>query len=503
MYKTLSHTDELNKFRVVFILDKPLMTPEEVYGAYDYLASKFPEIDPSCCEPARFFYGGIASEEIDYMNVLPTEGLPVREEKVIKKRTEKKAQEIAVVEEIKPVVSIGEVATWKLIRQGNVDEVKKRLSVYGKELHSKVQAMNYLKMLNMRDVLGIKEGYIFDFFHTENSPSASVFRTEEGNYLYKCHSTNAPFTGDIIKVVAKLQKVGYTTALKYLMNVCNITEVMTEDIKTLREQCDIFTALLLSPNLKDEHPAIHNRFYLYKKDIVAILSIFKENVYQDGDDFRSLTWMSVRTLSKQLYNGEERHFNKVIRILNLMCLTNWIDKLSDETIPPVLLEKLKKTQDVTKRDKRSNVFELLTLGDDFFEVLNLQCEAMQQDGFTMRGFSREYVLRSYGEERANMIFPQEKGQALAKNADKFATDMAKIVMKAIEKDGYAIEKDIIAKMQKKWKSKGYTEARFKRCITELLTNYCLERKRLSKDLRARLGVKLPAQSTPTILFKAS
>lgn len=55
MYKTLSHTEELHKFRVVFILDKPLTTVEEVYGAYDFLLKKFPEADQSCKDPSRIF----------------------------------------------------------------------------------------------------------------------------------------------------------------------------------------------------------------------------------------------------------------------------------------------------------------------------------------------------------------------------------------------------------------------------------------------------------------
>lgn len=72
VYKTFSHTDEWERFRVVFFLNKPLKNTNEVALFYQYLASKLPNIDPATKDPARLFYGGTEAIEIDFSNVVDT-----------------------------------------------------------------------------------------------------------------------------------------------------------------------------------------------------------------------------------------------------------------------------------------------------------------------------------------------------------------------------------------------------------------------------------------------
>lgn len=72
-YKTFSHTDEWERFRVVFFLNKPLKNTNEVALFYQYLASKLPNIDPATKDPARLFYGGTEAIEIDFSNVVDTD----------------------------------------------------------------------------------------------------------------------------------------------------------------------------------------------------------------------------------------------------------------------------------------------------------------------------------------------------------------------------------------------------------------------------------------------
>lgn len=201
--------------------------------------------------------------------------------------------------------------------------------------------------------------------------------------------------------------------------------------------------------------------------------------------------ISVRSLSKQLYDGSDSKKDKVSRILNLMCFTEWIDKLDDSQVPPLLLQKLKSNQALAGREKRSNVWELLLLGDDFFETLNSKCEDMAEKGFTMKGFSREYVLRTEGQETADKVYVQDKARGRSKATDKFSEAMQKLIMENVERYGYVVEKDVLAKMQKKYRSKGFSEYKFKQCISEVLDMYALERKRLNKQLREKYSVNLP------------
>lgn len=507
IYKTLSHTSAWEKFRVVFVLDKPLTSLEEVYGAYDFLLDKYPNADKSCKDPSRLFFGGTENIIINLDNLLTADSLPkaVVEKPKLKVVAQPKTK-VERAKEAKPVTPAGGIETWKLMKQGNKEEVAKRLSVYGARVHSKVQAIRLLKSFNMADILGITGSPFNDIFHSEKNPSAGIFKMEDADiYLYKCHSSSHAFTGDIVMVTSKLMGVSYMDALRYLMEVTSIQVEMTEQIRELREQCDIFMDLLLSEDLKENYPAIYGRFNRYKANIVAILTIFKENIYEDEEgNLRSLTWMSVRNLSLRLYGKESRH-STVSQLLNLLAYTNWIEKLDESQIPSELLKKLKTTQEnKDKKEKRSNVFELLTLGDDFFTQLNKQCEVMKEVGFTMKGFSKEYVERTDGKEVADGLYVQDKERKISKVSDAITADIHKIALKMLDKEGIIIEKDLLEKVQKRWKSKGFTERKYKQALSEMLDMYDLKRKRLNKDLKEQFGLtkKFTPTQSPTILMKA-
>jgi hypothetical protein len=507
IYKTLSHTDAWEKFRVVFILDKPLTSLEEVYGAYDYLLNQYQNADKACKDPSRLFFGGTEYIEINMDNTLATEGLPVAVAEAPKQPKLKVVGDSKVEKAIKakPVVASGEIPTYKLMQQGNKEEVAKRLSVYTSKVESKVQATKVLKAINMQELLGIQFNPFFDLFHFEKNPSAGIFKMEGADvYLYKCHSSSQDNTPmDVIKVTSKLLNTTYMEALSYLIDVCNIKVEMSEQVRVLREQCDLFLDLLVSEELKVTYPAINERFWRYKTDIYTILNIFKENIYEDENGaLRSLTWLSVRTLAQKVY-GTDTKKDKVSRLLNLLTYTNWIDKLDESQIPAPLLKKLKETQNANKREKRSNVFELLTLGDDFFNQLNMQCEEMKESGFTMKGFSQEYVVRTHGQEVADAVFVQDKGKKPSKSAEAMVKHIHQVTMTAIETDGYIAVNDILAKVQKKYKSKGYTETKYKQALSEMLDMYGLQKTRLTKDLKERFEItNLPKNASPTILIKA-
>lgn len=502
LYETFSHTDDWDKFRLVFVLDQPLKTIWDVYGAYHFLLNKYPNADVSCKDPSRLFFGGTEYIEINFDNVLNTESIPKLNNEEAKPVVVKPTQ-VEKARQNKP--KSGETPTYKLMKQGDKEAVKARLSVYGCKLPSKVMAVNYLKSINMAEFLGIEYNPFFDLFHYEENPSASIFQMDNSDiWLYKCHSASHPFVGDIILVVSKLLGISYTAAVNYLIEVTGIEIELTENIKAIREQCDLFANILLSEDLKHVYPAVHQRFDRYKQDIISILTIFKENLYEDENgELRSLTWISVRRLSEKLY-GTDRKYEKVNRILNLMTYTEWIDKLDESKIPADLLKKIKATQIAKKRDKRSNVFELLLLGDDFFRQLNKKCEAMQELGFTMKGFSKEYVQRTDGTKKADTVFVQDKDRTVSAKSEAITQDIHKIALRSIKKNGYIIEKDLIKKVQKKWKSKGFTEYKYKQAVSELLQTYGLQRKRLTKELKQEFGItKLSAKSSPAALVRAN
>ncbi|MCZ8533379.1 hypothetical protein [Psychrobacillus psychrodurans] len=58
LYTTFSHSDELHKFRVVFVLDNVLTNYSDFERVMTYLLEKFPQADEKCKDGSRLFYGG-------------------------------------------------------------------------------------------------------------------------------------------------------------------------------------------------------------------------------------------------------------------------------------------------------------------------------------------------------------------------------------------------------------------------------------------------------------
>ena len=496
VYKTFNYTPEWERLRVVFILETPVFKLDNLAEIYKKLLEQYPQADKSCKDCTRIFFGGTEYLEINFNNTLSVSSLEEPQKNAIGMLLQPLRSE-------KPKMNVLPNLREMLSSMRSRDKVRlKELlgTKYSVKLASKAQIIRYLKTIDMKEFFGVYANPFFDFFHKEQAPSSSIFKLDDSEiYLYKCYSENHGFIGDIILVTSKLLDCSYSEALDFLIEITGIEIIYTDKLKELREQCEITMELLLSEDLKSLYPETNQFFWRYKNDIVAILNIFKENVYEDSDgNLRSLTWLSVRNLSYKVY-GNPNKYVKISRILNLLVYTNWLDKLDEDKIPKELLRKLKEHQNISKFEKRSNVFELLLLGGDFLQELNNQCIEMSNEGFTMKALSQEYVARTHGSTKANKVFVQDKNKTPTKKSNNFYTYSTTIALEEIEKNGYVIEKELMAKIKKRY-SKTYTELKYKKCLGELLTAYNLERVRLTKKIKTELNIThLNPKSMPIIL----
>lgn len=79
LYKTFSYSEDLEKFRVVFFLDKPLTSNAQIRAVYEFLMNKYPTADKATKDSARLFLGGLGAIEIDYRNKLDISGICLTE----------------------------------------------------------------------------------------------------------------------------------------------------------------------------------------------------------------------------------------------------------------------------------------------------------------------------------------------------------------------------------------------------------------------------------------
>lgn len=193
IYRTFSDLfSEVDKFRVVFHLDKMISVNSEIEEVYRRLFELYPQADTSIGQTSRMFFGSNTGYEvIDWDNNLDTSKLlEIRNTDISK---EVKAISGEIIDE--------SIANYELLKLGRYDIVKDKLgNNYKQEFPDDYNAMNYFKSLDMREFLELSdENPFYDIFHEEVNPSASVFYAEEyGIYLYKCFSASNKYCGNIM-----------------------------------------------------------------------------------------------------------------------------------------------------------------------------------------------------------------------------------------------------------------------------------------------------------------
>lgn len=507
IYTTFSHTEGHHKFRVVFFLENKLTNNEQVLEVYNKLFEMFPTADVNCKDSSRLFFGGKSYTEINFNNRLNVntivdlpEGSPIAE----------RQEQLELAVDNTKVEDVNIKPTWWLIRHGHDDLVKARLSKYKATTHHQATAMEYVKSLNMGEVLDLPTERNFnDLFTEDANPSANVYKLEDSEvWLYTRHSSDESkrFTGSLIQVVQKLKKTHFIGALMYLIEVMDIDFKATKEIQRLINEIEIYSALLLSSDLKKTYPHVAKIFKdgrtNYASDVVQILQIAKNNVVEIDGEIRMISQLSVRELAERIH-GTDKKKNRVSKVLNLMSTTDWIDKLSAEDLPEAIKTKLVEYQEANNRKYRKNVIEFKYLGSDFFGQLNNKCEVMLDKGFTAKAtLTKEGLQNTFNETEANKVFNQDTERKISKLSRNVETEAVHFIMESIEAKGYVEEKAVIKHLSN-FIGKSLSDYKFKQLRSKITEGYGLERVRLNKTLKKEFAVsdKYAQTQAPSIFKK--
>lgn len=520
IYTTFSHTEGHHKFRVVFFLENKLTNNEQVLEVYNKLFNMFPTADVNCKDSSRLFFGGKSYTEINFNNRLDAntivdlpEGSPIQE------RTEafKEVKKTKSITKNNKVVSItdnqtadGTIPTYQLIRVdkkekdeklasakqlANDAEVKRRWKQYGFDTENSSSALKGIKEIDMRELLGLPStGNFHDIFTADSNPSANIQKVKDGvTYLYFRASSDPSkqFTGDIIKVVQKLRGCNFMTALHYIIDMMGITFGQSEEVKRIQEKINIFTTTLRSDDLKESYPNMYHIFerFGYGPEIERLLNIISQSVVEKDGKTQIISQFSARELSQMMYKTPDKE-KKVKKYLNLLSLTDFVNKLQDHEIDENLLNKLEEYKERKSNDYRKNIVSIEEYGDDFLEDGERKCGELRQFKFTIKeGLTREWILRHIGKEKADEVFPQDTKRTISKQNQKIYDLCVQFAVEEVQNKGFVTEQDVIRKISRTKKIKvASAEFKWKQLRNELCEAYGLEITPLNKDLKKEFQV---------------
>lgn len=512
IYRTFSDKNsEVDKFRVVFHLDKLVTSNKEIEAIYQSLFIKYPQADTSVGQTSRLFFGSNSGYEvIDWDNRLDTTKLAeVRNTDISK---EVKAISVEMIDDSIP--------NYELLKLGRYDIVKEKLgNNFAGDFPDGIVAGNYFKSLDMRELLELPEGNPFmDIFHEEENPSASVFlNTEYDIYLYKCFSKTSPFQGDIIRVVGKLLGLNsYTKIVEVLINITNSNISWNSEIGEARLNALELQKALEKNTLNLNFPELNTYLSRYRREISILLDLIFDYTYVDKQtgEVKYMNFLSIKSYTKLVkdnlgYNISE---GKMWNILNVVTVTELIHKVETNKIPKGIFDDL-----IDKQKKDSEQIRTSNVYIPTIDIQNAQAiaEKMVQNRVTISGLGYELVYRLFGEEKARRDFPQaytpleEKGlitmskqnKNLPKSSIALEKAAVKILVIELETKGYVFESELISKLAKNRRMKAMdTKKRYEKIRADIYKKYDISRERLTKDLYRDLGV-VEKYSPKVILFR--
>ena len=517
IYRTFSDLfSEVDKFRVVFHLDKLVTENQEIEQIYQALFKKYPQADSSVGQTNRMFFGSNNGYEvIDWENRLDTTKLV-------------EVRNINISKEVKAIsgeMIDDSIPNYELLKLGRYDIVKEKLGdSYKQEFPDDYNALNYFKSLDMREFLELPEDNpFFDIFHKEDNPSASVFYAEEhGIYLYKCFSASNKYCGNIISLLERYLKISSIEVVNLLVELTGSTVTNTSQLGQSKFNAQKFKKELQSGELKQTYPELYQYFSKYQVEIPIILDFMYDYVYMDDNgELRYLNYYSIKNLAKQLAritNQKKVSLDRTRKILYHMIVTEIVKKQPEAEIPKEIMKNiiLEQKKDATKL-RTSNVYTPTNLTDENTAVSEGIAKVLRENKVTVGSLSYELVYRLFGEEKANQDFPQsyqplieqkkikmsKTDNNLSQASEKLEKSAVSIIMREIEEKGYVYEKDVISKVAKARRLKVRdTAERFKKLRADIYNKYGLNTCRLTKELYNQLEIK-EKYSSKNVIYKVN
>ncbi|MED0994364.1 hypothetical protein P4T34_02550 [Bacillus mobilis] len=494
IYTTFSHKEEKHKFRVVFVLDKPIYRVSEFERIISALMDEYPQADNHCKDCTRLFFGGKKIIELNYGNRLKVDDFlklsPDSFDRTDKNIPIYPAKNKKQLKSSKHQGYNDKAENVQLIQQRNIKELQKRIHTEPMVIHNKYEVSNFLKKQDLREYLGITtKGNFIDVFHDENNPSASIYESNRGNghQLYKCFSTSSPFTGTILEITERLLKCSMIEAKAFLMELYQVEIYESEQQKELKEELDIYKELLQSDDLEEMYPNFYKVFnrYGYLEDMYILLDLVKEYL-PAGNDKRLLFYHSLETISKKLGRSKSVTHTRI----NFLTFFEFLSKLDKNEIPKELYEiqlnsKRKKGHKYLNSTYTINIFSF-----DFFNMLDKKCALWIAKGCTTKTVNYEGILRNFGREEADRVFPQDKGKIIISLSKEVVSMIHRTTLELIESYGWTTEQEVLEKVRLYFKGQQkFKEKQFKICFGELLDGYDLERIRLNKELKEKLKIE--------------
>lgn len=487
--KSIRYSENLEKFKIVFLLKEAITDYNEMQAVYRYLQEQMPWCDNSVDSSTRMFFGGYKSDAVMIINgdnMLDITELPIDFTMTCSKNCQSDSE--------REYELVNETDFVKLIKNDDKEEMKQWFKdcLFDSSDMSFNEIYERLLTIDM-DKLFKSSKNLRCLFHDDHNPSASIFIGKNGHSIFHCHSSNCDVSVNFIEVVMLiLEKDSRVETFNWLLE--NLDLYPTHFQKLKEESKVLFDTL---ESMKDK---LFRTIRNYLEEMRRVYDVLLSDVNFFDDSKESVTCiLSGEQLAKKMssYYGKTYDIDKCNKLLSFMTFIGLIKKLDDEDVPLKMLEYLNKLKEEKAlgsfKRKRSNVYRL-----DVFNATSV-IQKLNEDilplldkfHFTYQYFSYAWVKICFNEKEAKRVFPQNFRSELSKEKQ-LILDEAHEVLQGLSWQGTYImtEKELIKTVCERLRNVGCNSV--KNALIEnrgyfVKQGFTLER--ASKDIKRLYNVK--------------
>ena len=517
-YYTHSHSENIPKFRLAFLTDKPIVDESEREKLFDVLFECFgTEADTSCKNKARIFYGSTAGTLIfaDFKAINSVSDILSREitktQEKPKRKTTRNTSANRTSRKQTPLVTVSG-GNIEAIKNHDIEYLKSRIGNQKKIVFdTRKEFFDYLyKEIDLAELLEVEPKKNFCCIlpeHNDSNPSANVFKEKFGNWKYKCFGCDTTMnTKQIVELLGNFDSE--YKALEFIKAIYNIEIKVTE---WSQEQTENIDRILNCISGCDEEsfsvlcPTANSTTRNAQAIFIQILILAKNTIYPErtADNGNIIFYMSIRQLAK---DSGKSSIDKVSKYLKMLIYHKMLEIVPDEEIPQQFLNKAIKQRGSDKH-RHTNFYSIPSWVIKRIQLIESQGQKWKENNYRLNGISYEMFYRAEGQKVASELFPQyskihtSTGKVIerttTKKSDQLHEEIQSIILGLITEKGYCTEAEVIAEAGR---SKKTTDIQIKRSLADIMACNCLKKSRATNELKARFGIKADRYSHPMIIY---
>lgn len=513
-YHSFSSTLKRPRFRLVFISDSIIMDHEKRNQVINIFTKRlFINSDEAVINEDRLFYGGNQLIRFDFENTFNADELIKKyeiPEKIDKKNNDFHKHRQSIIPNhqednahVKAIMSLN-VKSLKELLNGDLKKGIEDKTVTNRkvtslsvtplsseaqinpflEVHSQEELYKYIYKINLAKYLGVpQEGYIECILpdHQDEKPSAHIYLTNDKTPVYKCFGCNRSYT--IISITEKIAHCSRKEAIEFIKAVYDLKLYESDWTKQWKQELIDYANYLDSEELQITFPDLYKLIRTRKDHMKAILLYFStlvnENMKYNDKPFFFASYNKLMEVC-----GIKPNRRQVLsQSLVLFALLNMIVKMQLNDIPEKQLTKAKAIAAKFGHTKLTGFYSFDEYGVLQFQDSDDIAKELQANNITFKGLSREYILRTFGEQKANEVYPQykfENSKGTSEKSDNATSELVRKLCDIINVQEYCFESDI--------RGSGKTEVQWKRSIQYILDNGGFEKVKLNKNLKEKYHI---------------